>query len=117
MSEQLSDIPDFYEKNRAALERQFNHFSQNATLIQTLAGGDTEEQELEVIVVHRNPVSLDNYTNFDVQIKALQRDLPSDFAQNDYIRLSRNDQLFQVDAISDEVVTVRLECSAQTTIS
>lgn len=104
-------VPDFFQKNRSKIEKVFGNFSQPVTFVRELAGGETEEVELTGIVSRRNPVSFENFGNYDVQIQILERDAPADLDLNDTIRVEYSEQEFTVDEIKEDIVTIELQCS------
>ena len=111
----MSETPPFYGKNRERLEKVFTNFAQDATVIKELTGGNTEETDVSVIIVHRNPTTFEEYVGYDVQMKLLQEDAPQDLSVDDQIRVAQTEQSFDINSLSKEVVTVRLQCTATTT--
>jgi len=110
----MSRLPDFFEKNIDKLERSFDTFDEDVVLIQDLATG-TEETELDGIVVQQNAATLENFGDYDIEVKVLSREAPPSLDLGDNIRVERTGETYQIDGLRDTPVTIALECSTTTT--
>lgn len=109
----MSKIPPFYEKNKEKLERAFDDFSQGATFVKDLSGNKQERTSAEIIVVQRNPITFEDYTNYDIVVRVLQEEKPDNITIGDTIEIPAIGDTFRIDGISNNVVTARLQCTKQ----